>query len=237
MTIAARVPSRDSCSSAITPGNRVDTAVESTGMRAGCPDASWITRTTLMPSTTTQIASSSDQLGRDRRAPLHRPVPRCRRSGRPTTTTPCRAHPAAASRSTPPPGRCATLQPRSGWASGRTSPPRAAPAGRPTTPAIHRSARAGPRRRRRPRQGRWPRRRRCSSRRRNDRPSAAPSALITYGPLMPARDNVQMICAASSCLAVRVGRRQVLQVDAGTAVAAAHTRSCRRRRASPGHAA
>ena len=34
-------------------------------MRAGCPDASWITRTTLLPSTTTQTASSSDQLGRD----------------------------------------------------------------------------------------------------------------------------------------------------------------------------
>ena len=48
------------------PGNLVATAVESTGIRAGCPDAaSWITRMTLLPSTTTQTASSSDQVGRD----------------------------------------------------------------------------------------------------------------------------------------------------------------------------
>jgi hypothetical protein len=47
------------------PGKRVATAAESTGMRAGCPDAaSWMTRTTLTPSTTTQIAESSDQVGR-----------------------------------------------------------------------------------------------------------------------------------------------------------------------------
>jgi hypothetical protein len=43
--------------------------LESTGIRAGCPEASWIARTTLMPSTTTQMASSSDQLGRDRVRP------------------------------------------------------------------------------------------------------------------------------------------------------------------------
>src|SRR5215218_2761529 len=69
MTIAARVPSRDSCSSRIAPGNLDDTGVESTGIRAGCPDASWMTRTTLLPSTTTHTASSRDQLGRVRLRP------------------------------------------------------------------------------------------------------------------------------------------------------------------------
>ncbi len=53
LTIAARVPSLDSCNSRMAPGKRDDTGVESTGMRAGCPDASWMTRTTLLPSTTT----------------------------------------------------------------------------------------------------------------------------------------------------------------------------------------
>ena len=65
ITIAARVPSRDNCSSVMAPGNFDVTAAESTGMRAGWPEASsWITRTTLLPSTTTQTASSSAHDGR-----------------------------------------------------------------------------------------------------------------------------------------------------------------------------
>jgi hypothetical protein len=69
ITIAARVLSRESCNSVIAPGNRDVTAAESTGMRAGCPEASsWITRTTLLPSTTTHTASSNahDGLVNDR---------------------------------------------------------------------------------------------------------------------------------------------------------------------------
>src|ERR1700736_4380073 len=66
ITSAARVPSRDNCSSLIGPGNFIVTAVALTGIRAGCPDAaSWNTRITLVPSITTQTALSSDQLGRE----------------------------------------------------------------------------------------------------------------------------------------------------------------------------
>ncbi|SGO45956.1 Uncharacterised protein [Mycobacterium tuberculosis] len=54
----------------IAPGKRLATAVESTGIRAGCPDAgSCIARSTTLVSTTTQTASSSDQLGRNRLCP------------------------------------------------------------------------------------------------------------------------------------------------------------------------
>jgi hypothetical protein len=69
ITMAARVPSRDSCSSVIGPGNFNATGPASTGIRAGWPDGSWITRTTFAPSTTTHTASSRDQLGRDKLLP------------------------------------------------------------------------------------------------------------------------------------------------------------------------
>ena len=63
--MATRVPSRDSCNSDMTPGNREVTAAESTGIRAGSPEASSrITRTTLLPSATTHTESSSAHDGR-----------------------------------------------------------------------------------------------------------------------------------------------------------------------------
>ena len=52
------------------PGKREVTAAESTGMRAGWPVASSrITRTALLPSTTTHTAPSRPQDGRDRVRP------------------------------------------------------------------------------------------------------------------------------------------------------------------------
>ena len=170
MTIAARVPSRESCSSDTGPGNFVNTAVASTGIRAGCPDAaSWMTRTTLLPSTTTQIASSSDQLGRDSVRPsmAWEGVPR--RPGRSTTTTPYPAHQAAASPPTPPPAQWATNWRPFAPADPRRNPAPAGPAAHPAKPMTRRAVRADPRPHRDRHRGRWPRRQRCSTPRRTCR--------------------------------------------------------------------
>ena len=170
MTIAARVPSRDSCSSAITPGKRLDTAAESTGSRAGCPEAvSWMARSTVLPSATTHTASSSDQVGRERVCPSaasHRLAaevadPQRRRHVR--SAGPKRHHrghlmPVAGQR-----GRGLIR------ASARRRPAPGRSAGRPAPPLARRSARARRPRRPRPRPGRWPRRRWCSTRRRTCR--------------------------------------------------------------------
>ena len=195
-----------------------------------------MTRTTLLPSTTTQTASSSDQLGRDRL----RPSMRLRRVAADRTDPQRRRHVGGTR-----PQRhhrrhlLAVARQRrrpSDPASGRTT----RHARRPLTVERHqrsadqsvqagRSAGAAP--------GSVAATSEVSQPSANRSSSAAPSALITYGPLIPARANVQMICAASSCLTVRVGGRQVLQLDARAAVAAADARSCRRRRASPVRAA
>ena len=166
-------------------------------MRAGCPDASWMTRTTLLPSTTTHTASSRDQLGRDRlrpssacdalppSGPTHNDDAMSGAPGRSVTIDatfwPVRDTAAAVWL-----GICPNAPGTRGarWPSRNTSDPpinacrpAAAPGNAPgsvaaTSEVSHPSA--------------------------NRSSSAAPSAVITYGPLIPARDNVQMICAASS---------------------------------------
>ena len=123
----------------------------------------------------------------------------------------------------PPPARCATRRPPSGWASGRTTRAPAAPVGRPATPATRRPRRAARRRRRRPRRDRWPRRRRSP---------AVGEPVVERGTV--GVDDVRPVDAGprqrpndlcgKQLPAVRIGGRQVLQVDARPAVAAADTR-------------
>src|ERR1700744_632539 len=200
ITIAARVLSRDSCRSVIGPGNRLDTAPESTGMRAGWPDAgSWIARSTLLVSTTTHTASSSDQLGRERlcpsagwtasalMAPIHRDsalsgAPR-RSDTTDATSRPLRDSAALLWSPMRPkaPGTVLVFCPSRDTREPFTSAcrPALAPSATPgsvaaTSEVVHPSAKRSS--------------------------SGAPSALITYGPRMSARARVQMICAASNCL-------------------------------------
>src|SRR5882757_5926350 len=170
------------------------------GIRAGCPDAaSWMTRTTLLPSTTTQIASSSDQVGRDNvrpssawdaspfTGPTHSDDAMSGAPGCSVTTDaascPLRDNAAAVWLGICPnePGRRGAFWPSIDTIDPptRACNPAAAPGSAPgsvaaTSEVLHPSA--------------------------NRSSSAAPSALITYGPLMPARDSVQMIWAASNCL-------------------------------------
>lgn len=152
----------------IDPGNRDVTAAESTGMRAGWPVASSrITRTTLVPSTTTHTASSSPHDGRVRVRPSVARAPG-RRWARST----------APHRPPGPPGsrrryrfRCGRRPPPADRSWRRTGPgtlvapwPSRRPWRRPSTRAHRRS-------RRRPRRDRWRRRRWSSNRRRNGRPA------------------------------------------------------------------
>ena len=185
------------------------------------PPPGWRART-LLPSTTTQTASSSDQVGRDsvwpssglrrprrRRSPIHSDDAMSGRAG------PQRHHrrdllPAARQR-----GRRLVGRLR------RTSRAPAARADRPATPAIRRPARAA----RPPAPSAAPGSVAATSEvfqpSANRSSSAAPSALITYGPVDVRPGQRPDDLCGKQLPAVRIGGRQVLQIDAGAAVAAA----------------
>ena len=224
MTIAARVPSRDSCSSVIGPGNlrrhrggdRRDPRRLPRGRLLDHPHH--VVAVDHHPDRVVQRpARAATACGR--RWPATHP----RRPGRPTATTPCPARRAAASPPTPPPARCATASPPSGRASARTTRAPAAPSGRRPTPAIRRPARAAPRPRR---VGAGVGGRHVGGLPAVGEPVVERGAVGVdhVRPVDPGPRQRPDDLRGKQLPAVRIGGRQVLQVDARTAVAAADAR-------------